>query len=167
MYKRMGGPQSLSAYCGEEKNLFPLPEIESRLLVGPAHNLNAIPSELSREKPTVVQLLMNSQNFMQPEGSLPYSQESFTEPYLESRQSSPHHPTRMSLRSISILFTHVLVVLLAFLPISYVYIYIYIYIYMRSTSPHSCYMFCPSHPSLLIYATYLLEQEARFIFHIF
>jgi hypothetical protein len=31
---------------------------------------------------------------MEPEGSLPYSQEPSTGPYTEPDQSNPHHPTR-------------------------------------------------------------------------
>jgi hypothetical protein len=33
-----------------------------------------------------------SQHFMEPEGSLPHSQELSTCPYPETGQSSPHHP---------------------------------------------------------------------------
>jgi hypothetical protein len=32
LYRSLGGPQSRSRYCGEEKNLLPLPGIEHRLL---------------------------------------------------------------------------------------------------------------------------------------
>jgi hypothetical protein len=41
-----------------------------------------------------------SQHFMEPEGSLPCSQEPFTGPYPESDQSNLYHP--ISLRSIII-----------------------------------------------------------------
>jgi hypothetical protein len=46
-----------------------------------------------------------SQRFMEPEGSIPCSQEPSTAPYREPDQSSPYHPI-LSLRSILILFTH-------------------------------------------------------------
>jgi hypothetical protein len=48
LYRRLGGPQSRPGCSGEEKNLFPLPGIESRLLGRPAPMLCAIPAELSR-----------------------------------------------------------------------------------------------------------------------
>jgi hypothetical protein len=41
---------------------------------------------------------------MEPEGSLPYSQEPSTGPYSEPDQSNPSHP--ISLRSILILYTY-------------------------------------------------------------
>jgi hypothetical protein len=45
-----------------------------------------------------------SQHFMEPEGSLPCSQEPSTSPYSEPDQSNPYHP--ISLRSILRLSTH-------------------------------------------------------------
>jgi hypothetical protein len=39
-----------------------------------------------------------SQHFMEPEGSLPYSQQSSTGPYPEPDQSSPYHPYRFKIR---------------------------------------------------------------------
>jgi hypothetical protein len=45
-----------------------------------------------------------SQHFMEPEGSLPCSQESSTGPYPEPGQSHPCHP--IALRPILICFTH-------------------------------------------------------------
>jgi hypothetical protein len=42
LYRRLGGPQSRSGRYGEEKNLLPLPRIETRLL----GRLGAIPTEL-------------------------------------------------------------------------------------------------------------------------
>jgi hypothetical protein len=46
------------------------------------------------------------QHFMDPEGSLPSSQEPSTGPYPEPDRSSPQHPILSLLRSISILSTH-------------------------------------------------------------
>jgi hypothetical protein len=46
--RRLGEPQSLSGRYAEEKNLFPLPGIESRFLGRPARSLVATPIELSR-----------------------------------------------------------------------------------------------------------------------
>jgi hypothetical protein len=79
---------------------------------------------------------------MEPEGSLPHSQEPFIDPYPEPDHSSPHHP---------ILFLHD--------PFQY-YPLIYDFVLVASLSlwlshqqpicipllPHSCYMPCPSHP---------------------
>jgi hypothetical protein len=50
--------------------------------------------------------LIVSQHYMEPEGSIPHSQEFSTCPYPEPDQSSPHHPNPTSPRSILILSTH-------------------------------------------------------------
>jgi hypothetical protein len=47
LYKRLGEPQDLYGYYGEEKNLLPLPEIEPRFLGRPARSLVDVPTELS------------------------------------------------------------------------------------------------------------------------
>jgi hypothetical protein len=47
-----------------------------------------------------------SQHFMEPEGSIPNSQELSNCSYPELDQSSPHHPHLTSPRPILILFTH-------------------------------------------------------------
>jgi hypothetical protein len=44
---------------------------------------------------------------MEPEGSLPCSQQPSTGPYAEQDKSSPYYPTLISLRSILILSTQV------------------------------------------------------------
>jgi hypothetical protein len=62
-------------------------------------------------------------------------------------QSTSPHPT--SPRSILILSTHVWVFLVASFPLAFPPI-----IYNRSSSPHSCYTACPSHPSRLDYCNY-------------
>jgi hypothetical protein len=93
-----------------------------------------------------------SQHFMEPQGSIPNSQQLSTCSYLEPDQSSPHYPIPPSPISILILYyppTYVLVFLvvsfrLAFPPI----------IYTRSSSPHSCYMNRKSHPPRLDYSNY-------------
>jgi hypothetical protein len=46
-----------------------------------------------------------SQHFMEPEGSLPCSQEPSTDPYPEPGQSNPYHPIR-SLRFVLIFSTY-------------------------------------------------------------
>jgi hypothetical protein len=89
---------------------------------------------------------VTSQHFMEPEGSLPYSQDPSTGPHPEPDQSSPYHPI---LRSILILSIHLRLGLPSglfpsFTPISY----------MHSSSPHSFYMPCPSHPPLLTHSNY-------------
>jgi hypothetical protein len=77
------------------------------------------------ERPQVVQPLGSSQHFMEPEGSLPRSQEISTCTYPEPDQSSPQHSI-LSLKGPSkcYLSTYVSVFLvvsfpLAFLPITY------------------------------------------------
>lgn len=46
--KRLGGPQNLSRSFSEEKNLFPLPGNELRLIGSPTRSLVIIPTELPR-----------------------------------------------------------------------------------------------------------------------
>jgi hypothetical protein len=46
--RRLGGPQSRSERCGEEKNPHPPPEIKPSDPDRPARSLVAIPTELSR-----------------------------------------------------------------------------------------------------------------------
>jgi hypothetical protein len=64
-------------------------------------------------------LSIDCQRFMEPEGSLPHSQELSTCPYHEPDQSSPNHP--ISPRSFLILSTHLVLVFLAasFPPLTY------------------------------------------------
>jgi hypothetical protein len=90
-----------------------------------------------------------SQHFMEPECSLPCSQEPSAGPCSESSiQSIQHNP--ISLRSILILSTQLPIVLpngsflFAFQPI----------LYLHSSSPHSCYVPCPSHPPGLDHSNY-------------
>jgi hypothetical protein len=85
-----------------------------------------------------------SQHFMEPEGSLPSSQELSNCTYPEPDQSNPHHsipplksPSQCNL-STDVLVFLVVSFPLAFLPITYT----------RSSSPHSCHMPCPPHPQL-------------------
>jgi hypothetical protein len=87
---------------------------------------------------------------MEPEGSLPHSQQLSTCPYSESEQPSPHHP-KLSLEYPSQYYplTYALVFIvvsfpLAFLPSAY----------PRSSSPHSCYMPSPFHPPRLDHSNY-------------
>jgi hypothetical protein len=47
-----------------------------------------------------------SQHFMEPEGSIPCSQQPSTGPYPEPYHFNPHHPSLSLLRSILILSTH-------------------------------------------------------------
>jgi hypothetical protein len=64
-------------------------------------------------------------------------------------QSIPFHPN--SLRSILILSTHLVLVftVVSFLPRTS---------YMHSSSSHSCYMPCPSHPPWLAHFNYALRR---------
>jgi hypothetical protein len=91
---------------------------------------------------------------MEPVGSLPCSQEPSTGPYLEPNQSSPYHPILSFLRSVLILSTLLRRGLtsgffpLAFPTRSYIY----------SSSPHSCYMLCPSHTPSLGHSDYTCRR---------
>jgi hypothetical protein len=95
-----------------------------------------------------------SQHFMEPEGSLPCSQEPSTGPYPEPDQSSPYHPILSLVRSILMLSTYLHLGLpsgffpLAFPPISCMY----------SSSPHSCYMPRPSHPPWCTHTNYIWQR---------
>jgi hypothetical protein len=95
-----------------------------------------------------------SQHFMEPDGSIPNSQQLFLSLARPIQSTSPH-PT--SPRSILILSTHLCLGLpsgsfpLAFPPI----------IYKRSPSPHSCYMTRPSHPPRLDYQ--LFDTKGKII----
>jgi hypothetical protein len=50
LYWKLGGPQSQSGHCEEEKNLLPLQGVKSQLLGHPAHILVTIPTELSNKQ---------------------------------------------------------------------------------------------------------------------
>jgi hypothetical protein len=86
---------------------------------------------------------------MEPEGSLPCSQEPFTGLCPDSDQSNPYHPILSLLRLILLLSTHLCfslpsdLFLLDFSPISY----------MQSFST-PCYMPCPSHSLWLDHSNY-------------
>jgi hypothetical protein len=91
-----------------------------------------------------------SQHFMEPEGSIPNSQELSTCSYPEPDQSSPTSPHPTSPRSILILSTHLRLGLPSgSFPLAFPLI-----IYTRSSSPHSRYMVRPSHPPRLDYSNY-------------
>jgi hypothetical protein len=84
-----------------------------------------------------------SQQFMEPEGSLLYSQELSTGPYLEPDQFSPYHPM-LSLRSILLLSIHLHTgvassVFPSAFPINILYAFLF-------TPIHAT---CPAHPILL------------------
>jgi hypothetical protein len=78
---------------------------------------------------------------MEPECSLPCSQEPFTSPYPESAESSPYHPHSISLRSMLILSSYLCLYLLSDLfpsgfPMKT----------LHALLSHPCYMSCPSFP---------------------
>jgi hypothetical protein len=91
-----------------------------------------------------------SQHFMEPEGSIPNSQELSTCSYPEPDQSGPHHPIP-PLQDPSKYYpsTFVLVFLVVSFPLAFPPI-----IYKRFSSPHSCYMTRLSHPPRLDYSNY-------------
>jgi hypothetical protein len=83
---------------------------------------------------------------MEPEGSLPHSQQLSTCPCPEPYQSNPHYPI-LFLQDPSWYYspTYILFFLaVAFPPITY----------MHASSPHSCYMPRPSHLPRLHYSNY-------------
>jgi hypothetical protein len=90
---RLSEPQSLVRQDGLGKLKKFIDLIESRTRVGDQ------PSLRSRK----LCCYSTSQSFMEPQGSLPCSQEPLTGPYPETDQSSPYHPF---LRSILILYSH-------------------------------------------------------------
>jgi hypothetical protein len=90
---------------------------------------------------------------MQPEGSLPCSQGSSTGPYPEP--DNPVHTTQSYLSKIHFTNFHLptswfsqMSFLLAFPSISYIH----------SSSPHSCYLSCPSRPLLLGHSNYTCRR---------
>jgi hypothetical protein len=87
---------------------------------------------------------------MEPEGSIPNSQELSTCPYPEPDQSSPQHPIP-PLQDASQYYplTYVLVFLVVSFPLAFPPI-----TYARSSSPHTCYMPCPSHPPQFDHCNY-------------
>jgi hypothetical protein len=92
-----------------------------------------------------------SQGFMEPEGSLPCSQEPFTGPYPQPDKSNPHHPI---LSKIHFNIVHP--------PTSW-------FSHQYHTSicipllPHSCYMPCPSHPPWLDLHTWRKVQVVKLL----
>jgi hypothetical protein len=97
---------------------------------------------------------------MEPEGSIPCSQEPSTGPYPEPYQSTPSHP--IFLRSILILFTHLRLsipsgLFPSGLPTNILYAFLF--------SPHSCYMPRPYHPSWLDYSNYTWRRVQRMTSH--
>jgi hypothetical protein len=90
-----------------------------------------------------------SQHFMEPKGSIPYSQEPYTGPYPEAYQSNPHYSILSKIHfdtvdppmswssqwSLSFWLSHQYPISIPLLP-------------------HSCYMSRPSHPSWLDHSNY-------------
>ena len=96
------------------------------------------------EKLTGPQLVKKSPNFLEPEGSLPHSQESGNCPYSEPHRSSPSpHPT--SCRPILILSSH----LRLGLPSGSSLRFPHQTPVCTSPRSHTCYMPCASHSSWL------------------
>jgi hypothetical protein len=95
----------------------------------------------------------NSQHFMEPEGSLPCSQEPSTGPYPEPDRSSPTHP--ISLRFISILSTH-----LRWSSQRSLSLWLSHQYPTCIPSPHSCYMPRPSHPPWLDHSNYTWRKKS-------
>jgi hypothetical protein len=81
-----------------------------------------------------------SQHFMEPEGSLPCSQEPSTCSYPETDQCNPYHRILSKIHFNTV--TYVLVFLVvSFLPLSHQYPI------CIPPLPHSCYILCLCHPS--------------------
>jgi hypothetical protein len=91
-----------------------------------------------------------SRHVMQPEGSVPHSQELSTCPYPEPAVTTPHPISPGSILILPPTYILVFLVvsfLLAFPPITYTLL----------SSPHSCYMSFPSHPPRLDHSNYNLN----------
>jgi hypothetical protein len=88
---------------------------------------------------------------MEPEGSIPNSQELSTYSFPEPHQSSPHHPHPTSPRSILILSTHLsLRIPSGLFPSGFPTNNLYVFHFFN----HSCYMTRTSHPLRLHYDNY-------------
>jgi hypothetical protein len=80
---------------------------------------------------------------MEPEGSLPYSEEPSTSLYPEPDKSSPYHTT---LRLYNPFLYYLPIYILVFLVV--LAFWLSQYPICLPPLPHSCYMSCPSHPRL-------------------
>jgi hypothetical protein len=65
-----------------------------------------------------------SQHFMEPQGSLPCSQEPSTGQYPEPYQSTPYHPILISLTSILMLSTHLFWEVIVSVILSVLYVHV-------------------------------------------
>jgi hypothetical protein len=90
------------------------------------------------EKPPIVQLLKNFQHFMEPDGSLPSSQEPSTGPYPEPDQFNPYHPILSMIHFNSV---HPPTSWSSYWSLSF---WLSQYPICIPLLPHSCYMPCPS-----------------------
>jgi hypothetical protein len=98
------------------------------------------PTELSPSRePPALQLLKSSQHFMEPQGSLPCSQEPSIGPYPEQHEPTPYHPV-LYLKDLSYYYPHTCV--LVFLVVYFLQYVTVLIQFMRASNVYFFMLVC-------------------------